>query len=127
MRVLISGDRNWDDPKPIANIMYKIVYSRVDDVVFLHGNARGADTMCDVIAKLYDYEVESYPADWTKYGKAAGPIRNKEMLDTDPDLVVGFHKDIKNSKGTKDMLDKAKKKGTTTVLYDGTSEWPNAY
>ena len=131
MRVLISGDRNWDDPKPIAYIMQEIVTSYIGEVTFVHGLARGADTMCDVIAKLYNYNVEGYPADWTKHGKAAGPIRNQEMLDTiDPeseDMVIGFHKDIENSKGTKDMLKRSKKKGVKTFLYDGTDMMPYAY
>jgi hypothetical protein len=47
-------------------------------------------------------------AKWEKYGLAAGPIRNQEMLDTyKPDLVVAFHNDIEHSKGTKDMITRA--------------------
>ena len=49
-----------------------------------------------------------FPADWNKYGKAAGVLRNQQMLDEGhPDLVVYFHKDIENSKGTKDMIIRA--------------------
>lgn len=60
-------------------------------------------------------EHESYPADWGKYGRAAGPIRNKQMLDEgEPDLVVAFS-EIRTtgllSTGTQNMVDLAKKAG----------------
>ena len=47
------------------------------------------------------------PADWTKHGKAAGPIRNQKMLDECPDLVVAFP----GGKGTADMVRRAMKAG----------------
>lgn len=47
-------------------------------------------------------------AEWTKYGPAAGPIRNQRMLDeTHPDLVVAFP----GGRGTADMVAKAKAAG----------------
>lgn len=55
----------------------------------------------------------SHPADWNKYGKVAGPIRNSEMLKLHPDidLVLAFHDDLSESKGTRDMVHKAQKAG----------------
>lgn len=51
-------------------------------------------------------------AAWHNYGKAAGPRRNRKMLDEyDPDLVVAFHDDLDASKGTKDMVDYATSQG----------------
>ena len=45
------------------------------------------------------------PANWVKYGRAAGPIRNRRMLElVPPDLVVAFHDDLESSRGTKDMV-----------------------
>ena len=53
-------------------------------------------------------KVIKFPAEWDKYGKAAGVLRNQQMLDEGyPDLVVYFHKDLENSKGTKDMVTRA--------------------
>lgn len=53
-----------------------------------------------------------FPADWNRYGRAAGPIRNRQMLtEGKPDLVVAFHDDIESSKGTKDMVTIAEKAG----------------
>lgn len=51
----------------------------------------------------------SFPAEWTEYGKAAGPIRNREMLRSGkPDLVTAFHRDLNQSKGTRDMVEQAR-------------------
>lgn len=56
------------------------------------------------------FEHLKFKADWLSYAKAAGPIRNKKMLDEGkPDLVIAFHDDIDNSKGTKHMVGIAKK------------------
>ena len=55
-----------------------------------------------------------YPADWKKYGRAAGPIRNLQMLDNGkPDICYAFHDCIEKSKGTKDMVNRCKANGLT--------------
>lgn len=73
--------------------------------------------MAGVAGHHLELEVRAYPADWKKHGKKAGPIRNSEMLKKEnPDLVVGFHNNIEESKGTLDMLRKAAKAGKTVEL-----------
>jgi hypothetical protein len=73
-------------------------------------------TLARRIAEELGLEVRKYPAKWHTYGKAAGPIRNREMLKENPELVIAFHDDIKNSKGTKDMVTIAQKAGITVVI-----------
>jgi hypothetical protein len=75
-----------------------------------------------------DIKVEPHPADWAKYKRAAGPIRNAEMLKSlmtetlnSSPLVVAFHNDIKNSKGTKNMLTIALKAKVSCMLVTETS------
>lgn len=59
-----------------------------------------------------DVSHERYPADWEKHGKAAGPIRNQQMLtEGKPDIVVAFSDNLSNSKGTADMCRRAHKAG----------------
>ena len=60
-------------------------------------------------ALLRDQELQVFSAEWHKHGKAAGPIRNTLMLQQKPDLVVAFHDDIDSSKGTANMVKKARK------------------
>ena len=116
MRVLICGDRNWSDFDTIFQYLSKLP----KDTVVIEGEARGADSMAREAARLLGLRVEPYPADWEKHGRAAGPIRNKEMLlKGRPDLVVAFHENIATSKGTKNMVDQALKAGIKTAVLRG--------
>ncbi len=115
IRVLICGDRNWKDRELIQAII-----AALDVEVIIEGEARGADTLAREVAQEYNIPVLAFPAEWSKYGRAAGPIRNKQMLDEGrPDLVVAFHNNITASKGTKDMLQRARDRGIDTRLHRG--------
>jgi hypothetical protein len=106
MRILICGSRYWSDEKAIFNEManYDV------DTVIITGGCIGADTIAHNLAVKAGMETLVFPARWDKYGKAAGPIRNQQMLDEGlPDLVVAFTEDLENSRGTKDMVTRARK------------------
>lgn len=122
MNVLICGDRNYTDRESLfayMNWLHDCVLPQIDSVV--EGEARGADTLGCKWAESRNIPVKKFPADWTKYGKAAGPIRNQQMLDEGrPDIVVAFHKDIGSSKGTLDMVVRANKAGIPVIVYAGT-------
>jgi len=76
------------------------------------GEARGADTLAKTFAARHEFKYLGFPALWGQYGKAAGPIRNQQMLDEGrPDLVLAFHDDIEHSKGTGDIVRRARKAG----------------
>ena len=112
-RVLICGDRDWRDYIAIANL----IMGFPKGTVIIQGMCRGADFMARHAGIKYGFEVEDYPADWDKYGRAAGPIRNKRMLDEGkPDIVYAFHTNISESKGTKDMIRKAEQRGIEVIL-----------
>ena len=88
--------------------------------VLVHGCARGADQMAaDLATGIEGVTIEGYPANWATYHRAAGPIRNQQMLDSGVDLVLAFHSDISKSKGTADMLNRARKAGIKTELFTG--------
>jgi hypothetical protein len=115
MKAIFCGDRNWDDEVPIRTALLELPL----DTIIIHGCARGADKMAGRIAKEMGFTVMEVPANWERYGKSAGPIRNREMLQLGPDLVIAFHGNINESKGTKDMLKIAKKAGIKTKLIEG--------
>jgi hypothetical protein len=76
----------------------------------IHGACRGADVRGEWAARFLGIPFQPFPAEWKKYGLAAGPIRNRQMLvEGKPDLVMAFHDNLKNSKGTRDMLARADK------------------
>lgn len=117
MRILVSGHRKFDDWALLTQTMDRTIPHDLDtgeqdygNLVIIEGGAPGADFLARVWAKWMYVKFEEYPADWDKYGKAAGPIRNKQMLDEGkPDLVVAFL--AKDSVGTKNMIEQAEKAG----------------
>jgi hypothetical protein len=104
MRVLVCGDRNWTDKQKIKDRLSQLPQW----AIIVEGEARGADSLARECAEELGMEIEAYPANWKKYGKAAGPVRNQQMLDSGIDLVIAFHPYITSSKGTKDMVRRAK-------------------
>ena len=115
MLILICGDRNWTDYRPIQRELKR--FDPVTDII-MHGAARGADSIAGTSAHMAGFiTVKAYPANWGKYGRAAGPIRNQLMLDQNPDLVLAFHPDIANSKGTGHMVRIAKAKGVKVEVF----------
>lgn len=121
MRVLVCGDRNWSDKEFINNVLRETWYELDEHgipLVIIHGCARGADSIAGKIGEQQSLEVIKFPADWERYGRSAGPIRNQQMLDEGkPDLVIAFNDAIDASKGTKDMVNRAKKSGIKTMVY----------
>jgi hypothetical protein len=76
--------------------------------LLIHGGARGADSLAGQWAEFNGVPQDVYWADWNRYGKAAGILRNMRMLeDGQPDLVVGFP----GGRGTADMLHRAASQG----------------
>lgn len=113
-KVLVCGDRKWTDYKLILTVLEMLK----PDVV-IEGECRGADLLSKRAAIELGIPVEAYPADWKMYGKAAGPIRNRQMLkEGKPNLVVAFHDDINHSSGTKNMVNIAKKAGTKVSIVE---------
>lgn len=117
-RVLVCGDREWVDTDAV---MMKRLAKLPLSAVVIHGACRGADRCAGTIALGYSMAIETYPADWKRYGKGAGPIRNQQMLDTGIDLVLAFHNDIENSSGTADMVARATSFGIPVEIYTCTS------
>ena len=101
MKILVSGSRNFTN-KAFMKIAI-LALGNVDCIV--QGEARGADRCAKEIARELGIECRSYPAQWKKYGRSAGPLRNQEMLDKEhPDLVVAFP--LPGSIGTWDMVER---------------------
>lgn len=118
MRVLCCGSRNWTDREVIHERLRSILTRKgpVAHITVVHGCCRGADVLAAEEAFELGMDVEGYPAKWSLFGRAAGPKRNQEMLDSGIDLVIAFHSNLKASKGTADMVRRATKAGVTVWL-----------
>ena len=119
--VLICGDRNWSDRETIRSWIEMLIDWGYKFVI--EGEAQGADTIAreeaeaaGMIILSRDSKAKGFPAKWDQYGRAAGPIRNREMLDQRPDLVLAFHPDITKSKGTADCIREAERRGIEVIL-----------
>lgn len=120
MRVLVCGGRdldrtaawNWLEQNAKDEIAYKLGVSSFTIEAIIHGNARGADQGAGDWGKSEGCKVLAYPANWRKFGSAAGPIRNREMLEKSrPDIVIA----LPGGAGTANMVMQAKAVGVPVV------------
>lgn len=113
MRLLISGSRNWTDTKYIECILDKF-----DVDTLIHGGCwKGVDKICNDIALERGWKTEIYIANWDKYGRAAGPIRNKKMvMESNADFAVLFCKN--KSSGTMNTLKHIENANIPYYLYE---------
>ena len=113
-RIIFSGSRHWTNPTPIESRL-KTLLAVHPDAVVVHGGARGLDSMVGSIATQLGLAVEIHRADWSKWGRAAGPKRNQLMVDLGADHAFAYPLD--GSKGTWDFVRKAKMAGIPVDVY----------
>lgn len=123
MRVLVCGGRDYADGRHLIAELDRL-HEAMPFSVVIEGDAPGADWMAGshppeqwVRGRFYAdpgwawvrrIPGEHYPADWDRHGKAAGPIRNRQMLDEGkPDLVIAFP----GGRGTANMIEQAERAG----------------
>ena len=80
MKIAIVGSRDFPNlDKVISKVQYlKELYQ--DDLVIISGGARGVDLTAQKEAERLGIKTEIFPADWDKHGKAAGMIRNHDIV-----------------------------------------------
>lgn len=108
-KVLVCGGRDYHN--------IKTVYVALDGLIpkptlIIQGGAFGADACASEWAHARNVLERQFAADWHAHGRAAGPIRNQQMLDEGkPDLVVAFP----GGTGTADMVRRAKAAGVRVI------------
>ncbi len=114
MLVLICGSRSWTDRSAIEARIAELP----PGAVVINGKAGGADKCAHYAAVnrgLFSVPVPVYSPHWKRYGKAAGPMRNRVMLDLGPELVIAFQRD--ESSGTQDTIDEARRRGIPVEVH----------
>lgn len=110
-RVLVCGGRDYTDWQRIYAVL-DAAHATSPITCLIHGAARGADTIALNWAVDRNVPCEAYPADWDRHGYAAGPLRNRQMLEQGkPHMVMAFPGGF----GTADTVRKAKAAGVTVV------------
>jgi len=111
-RVLVCGGRDFNNKEKVFSVLnsYDQDY---DFTAVIHGAAKGADSAAGLWASSQQHIKEiRFPANWKKYGKAAGRIRNKRMLEEGkPDLVIAFP----GGRGTFNMVMEARAAGIEVI------------
>ena len=122
IRIIVAGTRTFSDYELLRNklddFISKLKQKHPDkQVVIITGAAKGADQLGSFYARNHNIPLKEFPADWTTYGKAAGPIRNQQMLDYAlheiPVLIVFWDGE---SRGTKNMMNIAKRHNVQTEI-----------
>lgn len=108
MRVIIAGGREFSDYNTLKRKCDYYLQNIKEPVEVISGHASGADALGERYANEKGYKITMFPADWKRYGKSAGPIRNRQMAEY-ADVLIAFWDGI--SLGTKNMIDQAKEKG----------------
>jgi len=111
MRVIVAGGR-WLCPTEPLIVKCMEVLGRIGATCILCGDCNGGDMIGLEAGKRMNITIEHYPADWDKLGRAAGPIRNQQMVDV-ADALVAFPGGI----GTADVSARARAKKIPVYRY----------
>ncbi len=113
MKIAVVGSRDFPDTGFVQSIVTQLCKD-LPDMVLVSGGARGVDSWAEKIAKRKGIQTEIYPADWNRLGKAAGFIRNQDIVKA-ADLILIFWDG--QSKGTQHTLELAQKARKPFNLY----------
>lgn len=130
LRILITGSRDWDNFDSIKHRIVEVMGEWLKEnpecrtkpfnswLTVIHGGCpSGADRLADIFARdTLNCKVIVYQADWKKYGKRAGPLRNLHMVEkSNADACLAFIKD--NSDGATGCRNAAKRYGIPTETF----------
>lgn len=107
--IQVTGDRDWNE------LQFQFIYdvlAQYDELldhkpVFINGAAPGVDLLAGDAGLSLDWRVLWAPAEWDKFGRAAGPRRNAFMLSFAPAILLVFHNALHRSKGTLNCVQQA--------------------
>ncbi len=111
MKVIIAGGRTVTDYKIAEQAIYE---SGFDITEVVSGGARGADRCGELFAQHGGLGLKVFPANWDKFGRGAGHIRNEEMAKYADALIAIWDGE---SKGTKNMIERATKLGLQVFVF----------
>ena len=120
-RLIVAGGRDFNNYILLSETLDSVLKRYTDsETIIVTGCCRGADALGERYAKEHGIPVKRFPADWLQYGKAAGPIRNRDMAEYASEgegVLVAFWDG--KSRGTASMIRLAEKYGLLikTITY----------
>jgi len=106
MKVIIAGGRNFRNYEQLCKVCDNILKDQTNIEIVSGAYYKGADKLGEKYATEKGFPIKQFPADWKKFGRAAGPKRNEQMANY-ADALIAFWDG--KSRGTKHMIDLAKK------------------
>ena len=116
-KVIIAGTRTFSDYSLLKDGCNHYLKNK-SEITVVCGMAKGADLLGKRYAQENNFPCTEFPANWEKYGRGAGYIRNEEMA-KNADALIAFWDG--KSKGTGHMINLAEKYGLDSriVYYKG--------
>ncbi|MEO1416242.1 MAG: DUF2493 domain-containing protein [Bacteroidota bacterium] len=111
MKIIIAGSRTFQDYERLVAICDQLLGSMDladDPIEIVSGAARGADQLGEAYASSKGYIIQRFPADWAKWGKMAGPLRNQAMAAYADGAIIFWDG---RSRGTKHLIRVLRKEG----------------
>ena len=114
MRLGIVGCRDFIDYNRLEKEV-SVIRANYKISTIVSGGASGADALAKRYAKVHNLSYKEFKPDWNKYGRSAGPKRNKLIVQAS-DMIVAFWD--YNSKGTASTIRIAKEMKKTIIIID---------
>ena len=113
MKTIVAGSRDFTDYELLKRQVnyYRAHKGIITEIV--SGGARGADMLGEQYAIEFNLPLKIFPADWDKHGRAAGPIRNRQMADYADALIAVWDG---QSRGTKNMINTMRVLGKSVFI-----------
>ncbi len=121
LRIIIAGSRTFEDYEYLKRCVSEYLTTHSDrEIIIVSGNAKGADKLGERFAEENNIKVCKFPANWQRYGRGAGRMRNLEMLDYISEVgcegeVLAFWDD--KSTGTKHTITNAEKRNICVHIF----------
>lgn len=113
-KVIIAGSRSFNDYTLLRDTCDELMATKANDVItVISGGSKGADALAERYAKEKGYPLEVFAAEWDRYGRSAGPLRNEKMACA-ADALIAFWDGI--SSGTHDMIIRARSKKLEAII-----------
>ena len=115
MNVIVCGSRSFNNYSTLCDALDDFLQQFPNEqICIVSGCARGADALAIQYAEERNLQLLRFPANWKRFGKSAGIIRNFQMLEI-ANICFGFHDGV--SRGTAHMLRISRKKNIRTEVY----------
>ncbi len=125
-KIIVAGGRDIDEYKVVEDAIIEFTHNHMLEhkIEIVQGGAKGVDENARKYAIINNIQCRQFDADWNTHGKAAGPIRNKQMAEYADALILVWDG---NSRGSKNMLKEAREKGIPVLESIVKKKWVNQW